>query len=457
MATSTNRVGELISSSTYNSIRGKVNRVLGIGDGAEQGYGVPLESIARGDNELITAADMEALYNDLVKARTHQKGSDNLDWSNPVGLNPPSTNELIGYFASSVSNLTSQASTTYNLKWVTTPPEDPNTAISLYNENITGVGLRLRVVHTGEIYGVTVTEAGQNYSVDDVITVPGAILGGSSPQNDLQITVVDTNALGGIVQIDTAGSGKPEQSSEFATEGANEGIQDYIDAADDIEQGFIDGLIGPGQTTVSVKSYSRRTTSWSNRIDHKIRVQWESPDARRYFFNTGGEIRFTANLTGGLADPNNIGTAAPPSVKDEIWQSMLQKMGTVRFTANRTYSDGTEGSDYGFGNYSGTDPVNWDNTASDNRIKIFSQSGVGIYSENEYYIQAWQANPSTLVFIIIFNDRDLGDPPNPGAPGSLPTGFDEPVTGEVESAVLTKTATGSLGVPEPTVKLVDSL
>jgi hypothetical protein len=47
------------------------------------------------------------------------------------------------------------------------------------------------VVREGTTYNVTVTNAGAGYSVDDKITILGTALGGSSPANDLTITVTD--------------------------------------------------------------------------------------------------------------------------------------------------------------------------------------------------------------------------------------------------------------------------
>ena len=356
-----NRVGELISASAYNTIRGRVNRVLGIGDGNTQGYGIALESVARGGNELITSSDMVALYNDLVKARTHQKGSD-LQWSNPEGLNPPSKDELIGYYAADIADVADPSSATYVLNWIDTV--DPNKSISLYNSLLTGPsGLRLRIVVIGRTYEVNITQEGQGFTVNDTIVIPGHLVGGSTPTNNLNLQVSLVNAQGGITFFDLASitaNAKPKQTSEFSTNDTNEGFQDYYDAIDDIENDI--NLIGPGQASTRLVSSSIRKTSWSNIIDHSVKVQWDNADHRRRFFNTGGEIRFNAQLTGGLADPNNVGTAAPPSVKDEIWQSMLGNMGTVFFTKDRTYSNGSEGSDYRFGNFSGTTPVNWSQT-----------------------------------------------------------------------------------------------
>lgn len=95
-------VGQAITASVYNSIRSKISRVLGTSGTGNRGYGVALESTTKVDNDLIRAADMEALYNDLVKARQHQVGLP-VTWTSATdGLNAPDTGEVIGVYAADV-------------------------------------------------------------------------------------------------------------------------------------------------------------------------------------------------------------------------------------------------------------------------------------------------------------------------------------------------------------------
>ena len=58
-------VTDLVNSSVYNAIRSSINNVLGVGDGALNGYGRTLESVSKADNDVIFAADMQTLFNDL--------------------------------------------------------------------------------------------------------------------------------------------------------------------------------------------------------------------------------------------------------------------------------------------------------------------------------------------------------------------------------------------------------
>lgn len=119
------QLGNVISRADYNAIQAKVRLVLGLGDGDQQGYGRSLESSQLGTNKVIEAEDMQALYNDLVKARTHQKGI-SLSWTNSTGLNSPSDDEIIGVFAADIG----------------TNPNDPDDKSSQYATTDENEGFR---------------------------------------------------------------------------------------------------------------------------------------------------------------------------------------------------------------------------------------------------------------------------------------------------------------------------
>jgi len=194
---------------------------------------------------------------------------------------------------------------------------------------------------------------------------------------------------------------------------------------------------------------STRSTSWGTstepRINHRITVTWPSADDRNYFFNSGGQIRFEANLTGG--------TSGTTDTKDWDWQRILNNMGQIQFgkrfsdNAWRTISTGT-GTGSEFLSLSNDTTVSGGLLA--NATKIFSQFGGGtaggntgtvdptlIYSDNEYYIQAVEPNSTSLIFEIVFDDGDTG---TGGQQEGVNDPVDEPVTGTITSFVRTFTA-----------------
>jgi hypothetical protein len=329
-------IGNIVNASDYNGIRNKIIKVLG-DDGVDPqiGYGRAITSTAKAAGDIIASADMDALYTDLVKARTHQQGT-TITWSED-GLNSPDTTEYIGAEAADIGT------------------------------------------------------------------------GGTSAD---------------------------------ATNDTTEGYVDFNDAADDITTGH--DLVGPGQTSISIIASSERTSDWQGSISHTATVTWANADERRYFFNAGGQIRFDAELTGGTSVAGDT-TSTPPGTKDEIWQTMLNTMGTVVFGKTTTTSTGS-GTDTNYGNY-----TNWSSHTSEaTALRIFTKDGSGVYAENQYYINAWQVSTKSMRFKIVFNDADAGDDTAAadGFPGEG-TPIDESITGDIVSNVSARTATGALEMSAP--------
>jgi hypothetical protein len=190
-------------------------------------------------------------------------------------------------------------------------------------------------------------------------------------------------------------------------------------------------------TLESNKIISTRNTTWggdsqSQSIFHEVRVQFASANARRHFFNTGSEIRFSANLTN---FPGGAGQA-----KFNNWAGMLAGMGVISFKSIATTNTGS-GTAQSIGNF---------NLTSDFQT-VFIKSGSDVYSNNTYIIKAKALDAQTIVFLIEFNDLHTG---------SDQTGFggtDESVEGLLTSSVSQFRATGtSIGsvekviVPSPT-------
>ena len=82
--------------------------------------------------------------------------------------------------------------------------------------------------------------------------------------------------------------------------------------------------IGPGQAAVSSVATQSRTGSWSTRSECTLTVTFADADRARYFFNSGGKIRFSSSRTGGA------GTA-----QNNSWTTLLNTVvNTVSFGAN---------------------------------------------------------------------------------------------------------------------------
>jgi hypothetical protein len=163
---------------------------------------------------------------------------------------------------------------------------------------------------------------------------------------------------------------------------------------------------------VSVRTNSWGGTSQLQSVFHEIKVQFSNANERRYFFNTGSEIRFTATLSN---FPGGEGQD-----KFNNWVGMFSGMGAISFSSSKTTSTGT-GTASLLGNFNLTQAYQI----------IFVKSGSGLYSDNTYIIKAKEIDSRTLSFLIEFNDLDTG------------SSIDNPVEGMLTSRVHQYRATGT--------------
>ena len=220
----------------------------------------------------------------------------------------------------------------------------------------------------------------------------------------------------------SAGQVIEEDSSDTGT---GRGIIQYEDLADTIETNK--DLIYTADTSQSTitanKTSSSRTTAWAGVVDHVVTVTFASADARRHFFNAGGEIRFTADL-----DP------AASNGKNNDWNNLLAAMGTVKFKSNNCTSDGSApGTSFDIGNFELTDSYQL----------VFQKDGTGVYAENDYNISAKENSTTVLEFRIQFRDDDAGDDTNDANQDGAINPIDEDVTGTLDSVVGERLPTGT--------------
>lgn len=226
-------------------------------------------------------------------------------------------------------------------------------------------------------------------------------------------------AAGQIIGADASGT-----SVGSLTE-TNEGFNDYDTATGLIETNKF--LIDSGNSSVEAATSSQRTTNWNGVIDHVFTVTFASANDRRYFFNSGGEIRFSANLSG------------QSGAKSDDWATLLSNMGTIKFGYTATTATGTG---------TGTSIGNYDLTGS--YQTIFTKQGSGNYAENDYNIAAKENSATVIEFRVQFRDDDVGDqqpadPATGGADGIAIAGpaVDEDVNGTLTSTITQLRATGS--------------
>ena len=225
---------------------------------------------------------------------------------------------------------------------------------------------------------------------------------------------------------------------EDATDtGTARGILQYEDLATLIETNKdVIYTADTSQSTITAnKTNSTSTNAWAGIRDHIVTVTFATADARRHFFNAGGEIRFTADL-----DP------AASNGKNNDWNALLANMGTITFKSNNCPSLGSSpGTSFNIGNF--------DMTATDQLV--FQKDGTCVYAENDYNIKAKELNATTIQFTIQFRDDDIGDDTNNDGAFNPQ---DESVTGTLQSVVGERLPTGSrVSLPSPTFNTTNTL
>jgi hypothetical protein len=158
--------------------------------------------------------------------------------------------------------------------------------------------------------------------------------------------------------------------------------------------------LGTGQSIVSAAATQSRTGSWSTQSQCTFSATFATIDEARYFFNSGGRLRFTSSRTGGTVTSQN-----------NAWTNLLNTtVGVVQFGAQ--------------------DPetINFYNLTTSYQ-QIYQVSSSTPYSNNYFRIEALcnctdatnvNGTASAVTFRITWRD-DYVDP-GPGGPGDTADG-----------------------------------
>ena len=159
--------------------------------------------------------------------------------------------------------------------------------------------VELSVVNSGTVSGVsTFTNIGVGYTVNDRIVVLGDALGGTSPENDLIIKVVETDVFGGITSISASKNislfGTARISTAQAQFGESsmilnptDGTVDYISVGSTSEFAF-----GTEDFTIDFWIYRNRTGTTEFLYDMRTASTQISP---MIYITSGDKINYNVN------------------------------------------------------------------------------------------------------------------------------------------------------------------
>ena len=184
------------------------------------------------------------------------------------------------------------------------------------------------------------------------------------------------------------------------------------------------------------------TPNWTiiEQVYYEAKIAFADPNARRHFFNSGGEVRFDAVLS-------SVDAAHAQSVD---WQTMLSAIATVKLSHSSTESStgvGTPG--YGFNNLTSTYQL------------IYTKGGTGDYSGNQLNIYAKLNGTADIDVKMSFDDahtQDSGTWSTPPYSGTW-TGTDYVagiLTVTLDELRASDTPDG-VNIPSPTYSTISSL
>lgn len=184
-----------------------------------------------------------------------------------------------------------------------------------------------------------------------------------------------------------------------------------------------DRLVTPplSQASLDTLVSGVRTTNWNGTVTHVVTVDFTDANHARYFFNSGGSIRFSASRYGGLK-------SYVASSKAATWTMLLANMQTISFGRSTTSTTGSgTGSSIGFIGLTGT-----------NQLIFQKLTDAPRYTPNQYNIYAKTGQSAyQIVFTIQFSDLSgVGT-------GSPPQNRDEDVDGTLTSTVQAYRSSGS--------------
>ena len=156
----------------------------------------------------------------------------------------------------------------------------------------------------------------------------------------------------------------------------------------------VDSTSGGGQLTDESLLTRTQSATWNGTLTHTVTITGNAGGDGaaanlRYFFNAGGSLRASANITTGTS-------------KNNTWNTMFTQMGEFRmnYTATTFTGASATGSAIGF-----------EDLTTSNQLIGQKAAPSGAYAENRYYLYARKSADSTQIILTAeYQDNDAGDP-----------------------------------------------
>lgn len=208
------------------------------------------------------------------------------------------------------------------------------------------------------------------------------------------------------------------------------GWSQYETAANLISTNRLTANAGEMTATAAVVTETK-AAGWNGSNNQIVTVTFASAEARRFFFNSGGEIRISSSVASG------------GNTKSVDWATMCSSVGTVKISKSSITKTGASGTLYGSYNES---------TIPGTSTKIMDRAGSGNYAENRWELYATNTSSTVITIENRFNDNDTGDQTGTGP------AVDENVDRALTVNVGEIRATGSnVSVAQPSFLITNSI
>lgn len=251
--------------------------------------------------------------------------------------------------------------------------------------------------------------------------------------------------VGDIIGADKSGTDldfDTDGTYQFVSEDSQKGFNDLLDVMADVEIDRFD--IHPSQEAEQIRASDLRTTNWNGTISSEFTVSFQDSDARRHFFNSGGQIRITGTV--------DLSTSTGDSLqRDEGWKDLIENPGQIQFDYNSTsqaqIDPETPPSTTGVTFPDGV--VGNDSLTSSYQTIFRKDANGGTYGNSYWKIEAKENSATVIEFRIELNDDGPESDDDSTEPGSIEGGIVEPVTAEIEFEYSALKANGTVVVPFP--------
>lgn len=204
------------------------------------------------------------------------------------------------------------------------------------------------------------------------------------------------------------------------------GFNNFISQLDNLET----NRFRIAQSETDVLFTDGRETSFNGAVSSEFRFNFLSSDARRHFFNAGGQIKIEGNAT-------NLGSSGDNSYdRNDFWDGLITEPNEIVFGYNYTKlpSENMDGVTLAsaVGNYQ----------LNKNYQIIFKKQGSSnVYADSYWQIEAKSENDSSIDFKITLVDIGPGN---------------DPVTADIDFSIEGRRAAGAVETEYPVYQIVSS-